>query len=115
MVTCGVKHVKFWSMQGSNLTCKKGILKPGKSQDFLSHAWLHNGNETRVVIGCASGDLYTFKGNTVESITKAHEGAVYALCTASHGYIVSGGKDGVVKVKKLPLKFECSSLIRLCL
>jgi len=104
LVTCGEKHVKFWTMKGRNLKSKKGIFgKLGKIQTVLSIGFA--GGKT--VTGTASGHLYVWEGRSVVQAIDAHTGSVNALSSCSGG-IASGGKDGKIKLWTSDMRPKCS-------
>eukprot|EP00057_Strongylocentrotus_purpuratus_P018650 XP_011673124.1 PREDICTED: echinoderm microtubule-associated protein-like 6 [Strongylocentrotus purpuratus] len=98
-VTVGVKHVKFWTVAGSQLLGKRGLLKrsgtnpqESKMQTMLSIAF--GANETTFT-GSMCGDVYVWKGHMLAKVvTRAHQDAVFTLYTTlKDGLIVSGGKE----------------------
>jgi len=93
LVTGGVKHQKFWKID-QRLRCKKGIFgKKGKIQPILCAATVGGA----VISGTVTGDLYVWGGRTVVKAVKAHTASVNTLFATEDG-VVSGGKDGHVKV-----------------
>lgn len=94
LVTCGVKHIKFWSLCGNSLTGKKGIF--GKKGEIQSVLCLAYGTGGVLYTGTLSGDIYKWQENTlVENIAGAHAGGVFTLNATPDGY-ASGSKDGTV-------------------
>ncbi|XP_046338524.1 echinoderm microtubule-associated protein-like 6 isoform X1 [Haliotis rufescens] len=95
IVSCGVKHIKFWSLCGNALTAKKGVFgKVGEIQTMMCLAF---GPDSQTYAGTLSGDIYVFRGNTLDRvIAGVHNGPVYTLDMSEEGYS-SGGKDGVAK------------------
>ena len=54
-------HVKFWNINGRNLTCKRGLLgKKGKYQPLLCIGWAGSSP----IVGTADGHLYRFQVNS---------------------------------------------------
>lgn len=106
LLTVGVHVASFWRLSGKNLVKKNAILgKKGLMQSFLSVIFC--GKDA--IVGTTSGDLYRFKGIELVSIVPAHArgvAALYCVKKAPH-HIVSGGKDGVVKLWSSDL--ECLS------
>ncbi|KAL5008221.1 hypothetical protein ScPMuIL_013802 [Solemya velum] len=96
IVSCGVKHIKFWTLCGNALTPKKGIFgKAGEIQTLLTIAF---GPDGVTYAGSLSGDLYVWRENILERVIPgAHNGPIYTLDMADEGY-ASGGKDGFVKL-----------------
>ncbi|KAL3875087.1 hypothetical protein ACJMK2_038022 [Sinanodonta woodiana] len=102
VVSCGVKHIKFWSLCGNALTPKKGIFgKAGEIQTILCLAF---GPEDTTYSGTLGGDVYVWKGTNLSRVVQAaHSGAIYTMNSADEGF-VTGGKDGVVKLWDMDFK-----------
>lgn len=78
MVTCGIKHIKFWSHSGGNtLSSKKGVFgKIGEIQTMMCLAFpLENGVGAAVVTysSTMSGDIYIWNDNQLaRAVKEAH-------------------------------------------
>ncbi|ETW03494.1 hypothetical protein, variant [Aphanomyces invadans] len=99
IVTGGVKHILFWTLQGKTVSHAKGQFGKLATQQPLLCACSFFDNTT--LTGAENGDLYHWTGNTVTKSVKAHDGALSALYSvvADKAYmVVSGGKDGKVCV-----------------
>eukprot|EP01135_Chromosphaera_perkinsii_P001223 Nk52_evm22s162 gene=Nk52_evmTU22s162 len=96
IVSCGVKHIKFWDLSGNSLLAKKGVFgKTGEVQSLLCLAF---GPDNVTYSGGLNGDIYKFVGNTlVGSLAKAHTAAIFSLFQCPQGY-ASGSKNGVVRL-----------------
>lgn len=99
-VTCGVRHIFFWTKQVSSVTGlpvyrkKRGILgKIGKLQTFTCLASIQN----HVLSGTIRGDIYIWQGRNCIQALRGHSRCITSLWSFGHGY-VSGGKDGKVRV-----------------
>eukprot|EP00794_Sanderia_malayensis_P020047 gene20047-22014_t len=94
LVTCGVKHIKFWKLCGNSLTSKKGIFgKVGELQTILCVSYGPNGV---LYSGTLSGDIYKWQDNNlVATIPNAHSGGVFTMHNCPDGY-ATGAKDGTV-------------------
>ncbi|ETP32383.1 hypothetical protein F442_18894 [Phytophthora nicotianae P10297] len=101
IITGGVKHVLFWSVQGKTLVSKKGIVgKKGTLQTFPTGC--NFGGD--FVTGTAGGELYVWRGNDLSRAVKAHDGDVRVVASmrstdnsaGSSAVVLSGGKDGRV-------------------
>eukprot|EP00795_Rhopilema_esculentum_P003114 gene3114-1413_t len=94
LVTCGVKHIKFWKLCGNSLTSKKGIFgKVGELQTILCTSYGPNGV---LYSGTLSGDIYKWQDNNlVATIPNAHSGGVFTMHSCPDGY-ATGSKDGTV-------------------
>ncbi|GMF47257.1 unnamed protein product [Phytophthora fragariaefolia] len=94
-VTCGQKYIEFWTLEGKELTAKKGLLgKKGSLQPFPVVQFLETADQA-VVVGTSDGCLYLFVGRQLTNIVKAHDGAITALSYSS-GLLLSGGRDGQI-------------------
>ena len=101
LVTAGVKHVKFWSLQQRKISGKNGLFRPkGKIQTV--YAVCSMGANT--VTGQNDGTLYLWQGRNCQDTRGAessvhHEGPILTLSevpvTMGDG-VLSGGKDGKV-------------------
>jgi WD40 repeat protein/Ca2+-binding EF-hand superfamily protein len=111
-VTGGKGHIKFWELPtanaaGGELPCKGGIYnnKAIKCRTVVSSTFLG----TDCITGMSDGTLLLWKDRSATKFTKAHNGAVMALCelpekgsvggTNDAGpRIVSGGRDGKIHI-----------------
>ncbi|GFN97686.1 echinoderm microtubule-associated protein-like 6 [Plakobranchus ocellatus] len=108
LVSVGVKHVKFWSVAGSELIGKRGILTnteamgQPKMQTMLSLAF---GANNVTYTGAMSGDVYVWQDSSLARIVqKAHTGPVFTMFTTLRdGLIVTGGKETASK-ENSPIK-----------
>lgn len=98
----GAAGVNFWKLEGSTLSKKQGrFSKKYKASPLLCAANIQGKDSWRMVIGTASGDLYLYdERETSDAVEGAHKGPV--LCVAEGGidclFLVSGGRDGLIKV-----------------
>jgi len=91
-VTCGVKHIKFWNLEGGKLNSKEGVFKRFPIQSLVSADFLASGD---VVTGAYSGDVYFWRDGEAIQGFKAHEGPVNAVLATEDG-VFTGGKDGKI-------------------
>ncbi|XP_078490103.1 echinoderm microtubule-associated protein-like 6 [Ciona intestinalis] len=96
LVTCGVKHIKFWSLCGNSLTPKRGVFgKIGDQQTVLCVSCADN---HLTYSGTLNGDIYVWRDNNLERvISSAHNGGVFTLHKSTDGY-ATGSRDGCVKL-----------------
>ncbi|XP_074647902.1 echinoderm microtubule-associated protein-like 6 [Tubulanus polymorphus] len=96
IVSCGVKHIKFWTLCGNALTAKKGIFgKVGEIQTILCLAF---GGPDLTYSGTLGGDVYIWSGNNLQRVVQgAHGGGIYTMDTTDDGF-ATGGKDGCIKL-----------------
>ncbi|KAE9018391.1 Echinoderm microtubule-associated protein-like 6 [Phytophthora fragariae] len=101
IITGGVKHVLFWTVQGKTIVSKRGIVgKQGSLQTFPSGC--NFGGD--FVTGTAGGELYVWRGNDLSRAVKAHDGEVRVVTSTTLAdspagkapVLLSGGKDGRV-------------------
>ncbi|CAH3196152.1 unnamed protein product [Porites evermanni] len=71
LVSCGVKHIKFWTLCGNALNPKKGVF--GKAGEIQTNLCLAFGPNDVTFSGTLSGEIYKWKGhNLAGSIPNAH-------------------------------------------
>ncbi|EGZ30558.1 hypothetical protein PHYSODRAFT_471884 [Phytophthora sojae] len=101
IITGGVKHVLFWTIQGKAIASKKGVVgKQGTLQTFPSGC--NFGGD--FVTGTAGGELYVWRGSDLSRTVKAHDGEVRVVTSTTlsdnpagkTAVLLSGGKDGRV-------------------
>mmetsp|Transcript_56787 Transcript_56787/g.179562 ORF Transcript_56787/g.179562 Transcript_56787/m.179562 type:complete len:888 (-) Transcript_56787:309-2972(-) len=96
LVTAGVKHVKFWVMEGGYLVGKNGIYgRLGAVSTALAIAFHTDGS---ALTGTQGGSIYQWADGGEECIQKydcVHQGPVHDI-TITQDYIITGGKDGKV-------------------
>lgn len=100
LVSVGVKHIKFWSLNGNKIEKRTTTFgKAGELTDMLCIC--HSQREDLCYTGAASGEVYVWQGSTYRKAIPAHKGPVYAmfaiLQSQEKGF-VTGGKDGVVVI-----------------
>ncbi|EDO48487.1 predicted protein, partial [Nematostella vectensis] len=94
LVSCGVKHIIFWTLRGNSLNPKKGIF--GKTGEIQTNLCLAFGSDDVTYSGTLSGEIYKWKGqNLAGAIPNAHTGAVFSIFGGADGF-ASGSKDGTV-------------------
>lgn len=79
IVSCGVKHIKFWTLCGNALTAKKGIFgKAGEIQTILCLSFAPN---DVTYSGTLSGDVYVWSGNNLQRVIQGAHGVsiIYSL------------------------------------
>jgi len=101
-VSCGYRHILFWTMLGGRLRksygdlCSRGLITNHYSLEFVRDL---------LVSGTEEGYLYIWKDSKLLSIHHAHSGPVLSLSSSSQGaggpVVVSGGADRVVKTWRI--------------
>jgi len=98
-VTCGVKHLTFWTVTGGTLVGKKANLsayddadEKVEMQTMLSVAF---GPNNATFTGAMNGDVFIWSANSLSRLVKhVHSGPVFTMfTTVRDGLIVTGGKD----------------------
>ena len=100
-VSVGFKHVKFWSIAGSELIKRKGVLidsnKDKNKQLKKMPTMLSIGFalENLTYTGSMGGDVFTWKDNVlIRTFARAHEGPIFSIYTSLFdGSIVTGAKE----------------------
>ena len=104
LMQVGMKHVYFWQIEGRNMMFKKATIgRKGKLQSFLCGIFLNTGGEYGTpnflpIAGTADGHLYLFDDDMLTKTIKAHESFINTLASCKDGLLVSGAKDGLVKL-----------------
>ncbi|XP_060790211.1 echinoderm microtubule-associated protein-like 5 isoform X1 [Neoarius graeffei] len=102
LVSCGVKHIKFWSLCGNALTPKRGVFgRTGELQTILCVACAR---DEVTYSGALNGDIYVWKGiNLIRTIQGAHGSGIFSMNAAEEGF-ATGGRDGCIRLWDLNFK-----------
>lgn len=93
LITVGVKHVRFWRLNGATLTSEKALLgNIGTYQTFLAAT----STNYFTVVGSQSGELYVFRGAKLVRVLDAHQRATYGVVGAGD-FAFTAGRDGTVQ------------------
>lgn len=92
-VTCGVKHIKFWTFNGSTVTGSRGLMGNGQFEPQISAAFAFSSKTC--VTGSSKGNLIVWSGRNAGKRIPAHKSQVWTLLAKGNS-LVSGGQDGVV-------------------
>ncbi|XP_031434832.1 echinoderm microtubule-associated protein-like 6 isoform X2 [Clupea harengus] len=96
LVSCGVKHIKFWAMCGNALTPKRGIF--GKTGDLQTILCVASAKDDITYSGALNGDIYVWKGlNLVHTIQAAHGAGIFSMYACEEGF-ATGGRDGCIRL-----------------
>ena len=92
--TCGMKHVKFFSIQGgANVTVTKGIY--GSVGVTPTICCLYAFPEKTFIVGTPTGDLVSWTGRNMNKAYKKHTDALWALrMVQENTTLLTGGNDG---------------------
>ena len=100
LVTGGVKHIKFWVMEGGYLVGKRGVYgRMGAVSTILSIAFHTDGS---TLTGTQGGIIYQWADGGEQCIQKfeaLHQGPVHDIFV-NDDYILTGGKDGKVNFSR---------------
>nr|XP_015205768.1 PREDICTED: echinoderm microtubule-associated protein-like 5 isoform X3 [Lepisosteus oculatus] len=102
LVSCGVKHIKFWSLCGNALTPKRGVF--GKTGDLQTILCLACARDEVTYSGALNGDIYVWKGiSLVRTVQGAHGSGIFSMNACEEGF-ATGGRDGCVRLWDLNFK-----------
>uniref|UniRef100_A0A671UC96 EMAP like 5 n=1 Tax=Sparus aurata TaxID=8175 RepID=A0A671UC96_SPAAU len=102
LVSCGVKHIKFWSLCGNALTPKRGVF--GKTGDLQTILCLACAKDEVTYSGALNGDIYVWKGiNLMRTVQGAHGSGIFSMNVCEEGF-ATGGRDGCVRLWDLNFK-----------
>ena len=93
--TCGLKHIKFFELNGRNIKATKGLFGSIKIEALLTMLFV--ADKKICLCGDSKGNLIVFSGRSATKSIKAHTGQVWTLFE-SKGLIYSGGQDGLIKI-----------------
>ncbi|RDD40098.1 Echinoderm microtubule-associated protein-like 6 [Trichoplax sp. H2] len=96
LVSCGVKHINFWSLCGNALMAKKGIFgRAGEIQTLLCLAFAP---DSIIYSGTLSGDIYKWRNHElIHNYQNAHRSAIFTIFQCNDGY-TTGSRDGTVRL-----------------
>uniref|UniRef100_UPI00358E5FDC echinoderm microtubule-associated protein-like 5 isoform X4 n=1 Tax=Myxine glutinosa TaxID=7769 RepID=UPI00358E5FDC len=96
LVSCGVKHIKFWTLCGNTLTPRRGVF--GKMGDLQTILCVACTRDQITYSGTLSGDVYVWKGlNLTRTIQAAHASAIFTMHACEEGF-ATGGRDGCIRL-----------------
>ncbi|XP_068177719.1 echinoderm microtubule-associated protein-like 6 isoform X2 [Antennarius striatus] len=96
LVSCGVKHIKFWTLCGNALTPKRGVF--GKTGDLQTILCVAAAKDELTYAGALNGDVYVWRGVTlVRTVQAAHGAGIFSMHAGDEGF-ATGGRDGCVRL-----------------
>ncbi|XP_055018852.1 echinoderm microtubule-associated protein-like 6 [Boleophthalmus pectinirostris] len=102
LVSCGVKHIKFWSLCGNALTPKRGIF--GKTGDLQTILCVAAAKDEVTYSGALNGDIYVWKGlNLIRTVQAAHGAGIFSMFSCEEGF-ATGGRDGCIRLWDVDFK-----------
>jgi microtubule-associated protein-like 6 len=111
LVTCGDQDIKLWNnVQIALISSSRPTIGDlgTISQQFLCCVYF----DSYPIIATQDGNLYIFENDRLRRSVKAHTGPVSCLDVSSQGnFLVSGGRDGIVRVWNVA--FDCMKEINI--
>ncbi|XP_075907401.1 echinoderm microtubule-associated protein-like 6 isoform X4 [Nelusetta ayraudi] len=102
LVSCGVKHIKFWTLCGNALTPKRGIF--GKTGDLQTILCVSATKDEVTYSGALNGDMYVWRGITlVRTVQAAHGAGIFSMHSCEEGF-ATGGRDGCIRLWDVDFK-----------
>ena len=101
-ITCGVNHVKFWTLERENrggyrLRSQRGLTQDEEASRI--HLCARGTLDANFVTGTDKGELLLWKGVGVVHTVAAHSGPVFALAeNRENHHLCSGSNDCCIKV-----------------
>ncbi|XP_068183951.1 echinoderm microtubule-associated protein-like 6 isoform X2 [Antennarius striatus] len=96
LVSCGVKHIKFWSLCGNALSPRRGVF--GKAGDLQTILCVAVAKEELTYSGALNGDVYVWRGlNLMQTVPGAHGAGIFSMYACDEGF-ATGGRDGCVRL-----------------
>ncbi|CAF1210286.1 unnamed protein product [Rotaria sordida] len=107
VITCGVKHIRFWTLLGNTLQVEEGQFGNSEAQTLLCLGHFltldtkqlteSKDNDYLCFTGAINGDLYVWKRYKIDRIIHgAHQSTIYSIDINPNGFLTSG-KDGIVR------------------
>lgn len=94
LVTGGVRHIKFWKIDGRNLKAISGVFGAiGRKQPLTCCTEV----DGQLVTGTVTGHIYVWEKTRVIRAVKAHSATLNDIHSSGE-LLVTGGKDGAIKV-----------------
>ncbi len=94
--TCGMKHVKFFNIQGANLTMSKGLYGATGIVPTISCNYVFQ-DKSMFLTGSSTGDLMVWTGRNLGKCHKRHTDALWSIQTVLNGtQIMTGANDGKI-------------------
>ncbi|KAM9313939.1 echinoderm microtubule-associated protein-like 6 [Pholidichthys leucotaenia] len=102
LVTCGVKHIKFWTLCGNALTPKRGLF--GKTGDLQTFLCLAAAKDELTYSGSLNGDVYVWKGTgLIRNVQGAHGAGIFSMHSCEEGF-ATAGRDGCIRLWDVDFK-----------
>jgi echinoderm microtubule-associated protein-like 6 len=94
LVSCGIKHMSFWSLIGNTLKKKNGLFGNIKDMQTMFCFTFGTGKEPGDEVcyaGTMNGQIYMWLNNELKEIyPSVHSSSVYSIIKVPNGYITGG-------------------------
>ncbi|XP_063080185.1 echinoderm microtubule-associated protein-like 5 [Engraulis encrasicolus] len=102
LVSCGVKHIKFWTLCGNALTPRRGVF--GRAGELTTILCVSCARDELTYSGALNGDIYIWKSvNLLRTIQGAHTSGIFSMNACEEGF-ATGGRDGCIRLWDLTFK-----------
>ena len=113
IVTGGIRHIKFWSKNGTTFKAKKGSFGQKAPTAILCGINFKIDGKYHVVTGASSGQLFVWLGKDRVKEINAHEKAIQDIKVLSDNFsqdtspsqFATAGSDGQIKIWNESLEF----------
>jgi WD40 repeat protein len=99
LVTCGYKHIRFWTVEKGQMYSTSGSFGAGKPQTMICIAFTHEDQEVQplTLSGAQNGCIYMWQEHYLQRIVVAHSSPILDICLTDDG-VITGGIDGLVRL-----------------
>ncbi|XP_029706344.1 echinoderm microtubule-associated protein-like 6 isoform X7 [Takifugu rubripes] len=102
LISCGVKHIKFWTLCGNALSPKRGVF--GKMGDLQTILCVSAAKDELTYSGALNGDVYVWRGITlIRTVQAAHGAGIFSMHACEEGF-ATGGRDGCIRLWDVDFK-----------
>ncbi|EGR31702.1 hypothetical protein IMG5_103460 [Ichthyophthirius multifiliis] len=98
--SCGLAHIKFWKIQGRNLSFKSG----SEIEIFQQQMAVTYTITGKCISGSSEGCLFLWNENILQNKINAHKKKINCLISFGNESIFSGGDDGKIMKWKIESK-----------
>jgi len=99
LVTCGYKHIRFWTLEKGQMYSTSGSFGAGKPQTMICIAFTNEDEDVRplTLSGAQNGCIYMWREHNLERIIVAHSSPILDMCMTYDG-VITCGIDGLVRL-----------------
>ncbi|XP_078613343.1 echinoderm microtubule-associated protein-like 6 isoform X1 [Branchiostoma floridae x Branchiostoma japonicum] len=95
LVSCGVKHIKFWELQDNSLTSNNGVF--GQDQEVTTILTVAPFKDGLTFSGTVSGHIMIWRGSNLERTVEGHSAAIISMYLGADG-LATASRDGTVRL-----------------